>query len=63
MVSICIRMLQIPFELLEFAFKCFESHLNGSNFHSNALNLVRIVRIPLECLDFVFEGFESLWNV
>ena len=53
-VRICIRKLQIPFEWFELAFEYFESCSNGSNFHSNCLNLlsnawnpVRMVQISI----------------
>ena len=69
MVRICIQMLRMSLEGLEFAFECFESCLNGLNLHSNASNLfqriqvcIRLVRIPLECLEFAFECFKSLLN-
>ena len=62
-------MLQIPFELLEFAFQRFESLSNGSNLHSNASNIFRMVRIYIqmiritfELFEFAFEYFESLSN-
>ena len=34
-VRICIRMLRIPLEWIEFAFECFKSCTNTSNLHSN----------------------------
>ena len=65
-------MIQISCGMFEFAFKWLESLLNGSNFHSNASNLVWMVRIwfpmarKLEiCLWFLwisFEWFESRSN-
>ena len=68
-LRIGIRFLQMPFERLEFAFKCFECCLKGSNLHSNALKLVRMVRscfrllwFPFERFKFTFECFESLSN-
>ena len=67
MVSICIGMLRIPFEWLEFAFECFKSLSNGSNLNSNASNLfrmaqicIRMLRNPFEWFEFAFECFESL---
>ena len=45
LVGICIQILQIPFEMLEFAFECFESCSNGWNLHLNGSNPVRMVRI------------------
>ena len=69
MVTICIRMLRIPFEWLELAFECFKSRSKGMNLDSNALSLVRMVRICIrmpkisfECFEFVFECFEFLLN-
>ena len=63
MVRICIRMLQIPFEWLEFAFECSESLSNSLKLHSNASNPFRVVqisiRIPFEWFEFAFECFES----
>ena len=65
-VRICIRILPIPFECFEFAFKCFESLSNGLNLDSNALNpfrmvliCVRILQILFEWSEFTFECFES----
>ena len=59
-------MLLIPFELFEFAFKCFESLSNGSNLDSIASNsfrmvriCIRMLRIPFERLEFAFECFDS----
>ena len=63
MVRICILMLWIWFELLEFAFKCFESSLKGSNLHSNGSNLVRMVRIYIWMLRIPFEWLgEASWS-
>ena len=60
-------MLQIPFELFEFAFERFEMLLNGSNLHSNALNpfrmvriCIRMLRIHFEWLEFALECFETI---
>ena len=68
-VRICIRMLGMSFECLEFAFECFETLTNGSNLHSNDSNPYRmfricitILRITFESLEFAFECFESLSN-
>ena len=71
MVGICIPMLLIWFEWLEFGFECFESLSNGSNLHSNASNpfewfefgfecfeSFQMVRIPFEWLEFGFDFFE-----
>ena len=44
-------MRRIPFEWLEFAFKCFEFGSNGSTLHLN-------VPIPFEWLVFAFKCFE-----
>ena len=33
-LRICIRMVSFPVELFKSAFVCFDSHSNGSNFHS-----------------------------
>ena len=62
MVRISIQMLQIPIELLEFAFEYFESLSNGSNLRLNALKPFRMVRIcirtfriPIEWLEFTLE--------
>ena len=59
-------MLRIPFKWFEFAFECFESFSNGSNFHSNASNPFRMIqisiRIPFEWYEFAFECFESILN-
>ena len=59
----------MPFEWLEFAFKCFESLSNGSNLHLNASNpfrmvsiYIRMLQIPYEWFEFAFECFESLSN-
>ena len=40
MVPICIKMVIIPFQWLEYELECFNSHSKGSNFHSNASSLV-----------------------
>ena len=40
MVRICILMLRIHFEWLEFAFESFESRSKGWNLNSNASNVV-----------------------
>ena len=65
-----VRMLQRPFEWLEFTFEWFESLSSGCNVDSNASNpfvmlqiCIGMVRIPLEWLEFAFECFESLSNV
>ena len=68
MDRICIRMLRIPFEWLEFAleffqflqfpFECFESHLKGSNLDSNASNPFRMVLICNRMLQIPFEWVE-----
>ena len=70
MVQVCIHILRIPFEGLEFAFKrfkcfefafeCFESCLNGSNLHSNASNPFQTLRIPFEW--FEYESLSSGLN-
>ena len=64
-----VRMLEIRFEWLEFAFEGFESLSSASNVDSNASNpfvmlriCIRTVRIPFESLEFAFECFESLSN-
>ena len=67
MLSIGIRMLWIPFELmLKFAFYCFESRLKGLNLHSYVSNFVRMVRIFIRIIQIPFrigfECFESLSN-
>ena len=54
MVRICIWMLRIPFEWLEFAFECFHFRM--------LLICIRMLWIPFECFEFVFECFESLSN-
>ena len=41
MVPICIRMVKIPFQWLEYAFEFFESRWEGSNL--NAFNPFRMV--------------------
>ena len=51
-------MLRIPFEWFKFEFECFESFLNGSNLHLNALNLFRMVRICIRMIRISFEGFK-----
>ena len=58
-------LLQILFEWLEFAFKCFEWFSSDSNLHSNASNLIWRVRICIrmlwvwfEWLQFAFECFD-----
>ena len=63
-------MLRIPFEWLEFAFECFESHLKGMNLHSNGLSLVRKARIcirmlhvPVKWFEFAFECLSNGWNL
>ena len=67
MVPICIWMVRITFQRLEYAFECFKYRSKGSNLHSNASNLVRMVRIcirmlriPFELLKFSFEWFKLL---
>ena len=62
-------MLRIPIEWLEFAFECLESHSNGSNLHSNALNpfqmlqtCIGMLKIQFEWFEFEFECLESLSN-
>ena len=56
-------MLWIWFELLEFAFKSFESSLKGSNLHSNGSNLVRMFRIYVWMLRILFEWLgEASWS-
>ena len=62
-------MLQIPFEWLEFAFKCFESLSNRSHLNSKSLNFFRTIWIyfrmlkkPFEWFEFGFEYFEFLSN-
>ena len=67
MLRIWIWTLQIPIEWFEFAFQCFESISNGSNFNSYASNPFRIVRIcsgmlriSFEWLEFELEYFEYL---
>ena len=57
-----VQMVQISFEWFEFAFQCFESPLNGSNLHSNALNSDRMDWIPFEWVEFAFECFKSHSN-
>ena len=58
MVRICIRLLQVPFELFKFTFECFESLLNGSNLHSNASNSFRKIRIYIQMFRIPFEWFK-----
>ena len=52
--------------MLRILFECFESLLNGSNFHSNVSNPFRMIqisiRIPFEWFEFAFECFESILN-
>ena len=56
-------MFWIWFELLEFAFKFFESSLKGSNLRSNGSNLVRMVRIYIWMLRIPFEWLgEASWS-
>jgi len=69
MVIICIRMLRIPFEWLEFVFECFESLSNGLNLNSNGSNpfgmvriCIRMLRNPFEWFEFAFECLEFLLN-
>ena len=56
----------MPFEWLELALECFDSHSNGWNWHSNALNPVQMVgigiRMPFKWLELAFERFESRSN-
>ena len=63
-ITICIRMVRIWFEGLEFTFECFESLSNGLNVHLNPFRMVRIwirkLRISFECFEFAFENFKSL---
>ena len=66
MVRIYIRIVQVPFEWVEFTFEDFETLSNGLNLHSNASNVVRMVRICIrmfrswfELLEFAFECFKS----
>ena len=54
-MRICIQMLQIPFEGLEFAFKCFESLRVVSIW-------IRMIRIPIKRFEFGFQCFESRLN-
>ena len=68
MVRICIRMLQIPLEWFEFAFKSFKTRLNGSILHSNPSNSARIgrfwIQIPFEWLVLhLFESHSNSWNL
>ena len=63
-------MCQIPFEWLEFAFQCVESHSKSSNLHSNILSpfqmvqiWIQMLRIYFEWLEFAFECFEFGSNV
>ena len=76
MVRICIRMLQIPLEWLEFAFECFKSCSNAKSLHTHAsntfLNLnsnafepmiqiyIQMLQIWSEGFEFAFECFDSL---
>ena len=67
-------MRQILFERIQFAFKHFESLLNGSNMHSNGSNLhlnalnhfqmvrisIRMPQIRFEWFEYASEWFESL---
>ena len=69
MARICIQILRIFFEWLEFRFECFESLSNVSNLDLNASNpfqmvriCIRILRIPFEWLEFGCECFEPLSN-
>ena len=62
MVQICIRILLIPFEWLEFVLECFETLSNGSNLHLNALNPFRMARICIRMPPITFECFESHSN-
>ena len=69
MVQICIRMIRIPIEWLEFELQYFEALSNASNLHLNALNpfrmvriCIRMLRIPFKWVEFAFECFESLSN-
>ena len=59
-------MLPIPFEWLELAFKRFESHSNGWNWHLNASNhILKVgisIQIPLELLELAFECLECRLN-
>ena len=59
-------MLQIHFEWLDFAFKCFKSFMNGSNLYMNSLNPFRIFRICIQMLQIWLKwlefAFESLSN-
>ena len=50
-------LLQILFEWLEFAFKCFESFSSDSNLHSNASNLIWRVRICIRMLWVCLNGY------
>ena len=58
MIRICIQMVQIPFECLEFAFECFETRSNGWNLHSSASNTVQNGGICIKC----FESHSNGWN-
>ena len=67
MVEICIRILRIPFEWLEFAFEYLESLSKGLKLDlkaSNPFRMIRIwsgmLRIPFEWFKFALEWFESL---
>ena len=69
MLRICIKMVRIPFEWLEFAFERFIFLSNDSNLDSNSSNLVRSVqiwirmlRMPFEWFEFALECFEFLSN-
>ena len=57
MVRICIWMLWIPFEWLEFELECFETLSTGSNFHLNASNPFQMARICIRMLAITFECF------
>ena len=50
MVQICMRMIRIPIEWLEFALQYYESLSNASNLHLKALNPFRMVRICIRML-------------
>ena len=62
-VQICIRMLWIPFEWFEFAFKRLESLSKGSKFPFLMVwNWSRKLWVSFEWFNFTFECFESLSN-
>ena len=58
MIRICIRMLQIPFEWLEFELESLELLSNASNPFRTVRICIQMLQIPFEWFEFDLECFE-----